>query len=133
MKKSSFNVAGSRPETLQKHDLTEDVSSYILIIFQENFSLQNCAQLPLDGVIKKHLQSMCKVSSKLCNKCSLYGEKYFVTGTPHNLEFLRTSLECFRDIDFFVNKDPMDTSCSTLFYFLSFSYRIQHYKILCFK
>ena len=132
MKKSSFNVAGSRPETFQKHNLTEDVSSQILRIFQENFSFQ-CAQLTLDGVIKKHRQSMCKASSKMCNKCSLYAENYFVTGTPHNIEFLRTFLECFRDIDLFVNKDPMDNSCSTLFYFLSFSDRIQHYKLLCFK
>ena len=83
--------------------------------------------------IKKHRQSMCKASSKMCNKCSLYAENYFVTGTPHNIEFLRTFLECFRDIDLFVNKDPMDNSCSTLFYFLSFSDRIQHYKLLCFK
>ena len=27
----------------------------------------------------------------------------FLTGTPHKLEFFRKCLECFRDIDFFVN------------------------------
>ena len=27
-----------------------------------------------------------------------------LSGTPHNLEFFRKFLQCFRDIDFFVNK-----------------------------
>ena len=50
-KKSCFNnVADSIPETLQKHNLNEDVLLQILKIFQNNSSLKNFVRLPLDGV-----------------------------------------------------------------------------------
>ena len=58
-----------------------------------------------------------------------------LTGTPHNLEFFRKILECFRDFDFLLTKNKADLSnkensplwpiqldvlysCPTLFYFL---------------
>ena len=93
LKESFFNdTAYSRPETLQKHNPTVVVFSQILNISQNNFSLKNVVQLPLDGAysVKKYLQNTSKTLLKISNLCSLYAENLkniSLTGTPHNQEF----------------------------------------------
>ena len=68
------------------------VFSQILNISQNNFSLKNVVQLPLDGAyfVKNYLQNMSKTLLKISNLCSLHAEnlkKISLTGTPHNQEF----------------------------------------------
>ena len=75
LKKSCFNnFAESRPETLQKHNLTADVFLQILKISQQNLSLKNFVrQIWVESIysIKMYLQSTSKTLLKTSDLCSL--------------------------------------------------------------
>ena len=106
LKKSCFNnVADSRPETLQKHNLTEEVYLQILRIFQNKFFLKIFVLPPLDGVYffrektsPKYVQNVAK---KMWLRYSICWKLFRLQELLTTLNFWENFWECFQDFDFF--------------------------------